>query len=93
MVKNATYTLQMEDPEHAAARGVSAVHFTSTYGPRTGDWTMLSRPPAIDSSSLPENDRSRLPKVFESHIEVRIVSSLQNVAPLMPSIAIHRRSV
>ena len=70
MVKNAIYTMRMEDPEHAAALGVSAVHFTSNSGLKRGDWTMLSKPSGVDSSSLPENDRAHLPKLFESHIAV-----------------------
>ena len=76
MLKNMTHTLQMEDPEYAAAHGLSVVHFTSLFGPNLGDWSLLCRPLGRDSGSLHENDKQQLPTFFESQIEVLILSPL-----------------
>ena len=79
MVRNATKMLQMEDPEYAAARGVSVVHFATASRDRSAEWTMLSKPSGRDSGSLPENDIYLLPELFKSRIEVRITLFLMTL--------------
>lgn len=63
---------QMEDPEYAAARGISVVHFAVGPGaPHSGQWMMLSSPSGKASRSILEDDTSRLSHAHRSQLEER----------------------